>query len=113
MMSPTHPAILQHAFLAEMYADSYFPDALVDRGKTILLRLCEAIEAEKPASLEALYALTHAATDEFNALAEAFYEQDSEIETAARECIAGDFDFIARTYGFDADVEELIATRDW
>jgi hypothetical protein len=112
-MPVTHPAIRQYAFLAEMYADSYFPDDLVDRGKDILLHLCDAIETEKPASLEALYALTHAATDEFNALAEVFYERDSEIETAARECIAADFDFIAKTYGFDADVEELIATRDW
>jgi hypothetical protein len=49
------------------------PDALVDKGKAILLRLCEAIEVEKPSSLEALYALTQAATDEFNALAKEFY----------------------------------------
>ena len=74
---------------------------------------CDSIELEKPRDLQALYALTHAATDEFNALAEAFYEHDSEIETAARECIAEDFGFIASTYGFDADIEEMIATRDW
>ena len=109
----TNKAIEQHDFLAEMYRDAYFPDALVDKGKAILLRLCETIEAEQPANLDALYALSHAATDEFNALAEEFYEHGSEIETAARECIAGEFDFIARTYGFDADIEELIATRDW
>lgn len=108
-----HPDIRQHAFLAEMQADSYFPDVLVGRGKAILLRLCEAIEAEKPASLEALYALSHAATDEFNALAEEFYAHDSEIETVARECIAADFAFVAKAYGFDADTEELIATPDW
>ena len=108
-----HPDIRQHAFLAEMQADRYFPDVLVGRGKAILLRLCEAIEAENPASLEALYALSHAATDEFNALAEEFYAHDSEIETVARECIAADFAFIAKAYGFDADTEELIATRDW
>ncbi len=112
-MPITHPAVLQHPFLADMYEDNYFPNDLVDRGKAILMRLCESIEVEKPASVEALYALTHAATDEFNALAEAFYEHDSEIETAARECIAGDFAFIAEAYGFDADIEELIATRDW
>lgn len=108
-----HPDISNHRFLAEMYADSYFPDVLVDKGKAILLRLCEAIEVEKPSSLEALYALTQAATDEFNALAEEFYEHDSEIETASRECIASDFAFVAKAYGFDTDVEELIATRDW
>jgi Family of unknown function (DUF5713) len=58
--------------------------------------------------------LTHAATDDFNQLAEEFFEAESEIETAARECIAADFEFIANAYGFaNADVEELIATRDW
>ena len=112
-MAVTRTDILQHAFLDDMYRDSYFPDALVDRGKDILLRLCESIELEKPRDLEALYALTHAATDEFNALAEAFYDHDSDIETAARECIAAEFAFIAGSYGFDAYIEEMIATRDW
>lgn len=32
----------------------------------------------------------------------------------AREEIAEDFAYVARAYGFaDADVEELIATREW
>lgn len=100
-------------FLEEMYADGYFPDFLVDKGKAILVRLCERIEAEKPVHLDALYALTHAAAVEFNRLADEFEEHDSEIETAARDCIGMDFDFIARAYGFDAGTEELIATRDW
>lgn len=112
-MAVKHSEILQHKFLDEMYRDSYFPDALVDKGKGILLRLCESIELEKPRDLAALYALTHAATDEFNALAEEFYEHESEIETAARECIADEFTFIASIYGFDAETEEMIATRDW
>jgi len=96
-----------------MYDDSYFPTRLVDKGKAILLRLCEAIEADKPTDLDALYALTHAATEEFNELQEEFDDSGSEIETAARECIAGDFAFIANAYGFDADIEELIAPREW
>jgi hypothetical protein len=31
---------------------------VLDRGKAILLRLCERIEAERPADLAALYVLT-------------------------------------------------------
>lgn len=103
-----------HAFLKGMYEDGYFPDPVVDKGKMILLRLCERIEAERPADLPALYALTHAATEEFNDLEEDFYAAGSEIETCAREIIAGDFWFVAEAYGFaGADAEELIATRDW
>lgn len=112
-MPVTNPKILAHAFLEDMGEDDYFPDALVDRGRDILLRLCARIEAEAPASLDALYALTHAATVEFNALDEALQDAGSEIETAARENIAGDFEFIATSYGFDADIEALIAPRDW
>jgi hypothetical protein len=67
-----------------------------------------------PADEAALYELTHAATEQFNDLAEQFYDANSEIETVAAECIALDFEFIARAYGFEnADLEELIATRDW
>ncbi|WP_066372188.1 DUF5713 family protein [Herbidospora mongoliensis] len=111
---PVTSKIAEYAFLKDMYADGYFPDHLVDKGKTILLRLCDRIEAEKPAGLAALYVLTHAATDEFNALDEEFHEAGSEIETAARDTIASDFWFIASAYGFeDADIEELVATRDW
>lgn len=112
-MAIANEKLRDYGFLKEMYADGYFPDFLVDKGKAILIRLCERIEAEKPADLDALYALTNAATDEFNRLAEEFEQHDSEIETAARDCIGMDFEFIAQAYDFDADTEELIATRDW
>ena len=102
-----------HKFLAGMYGDAYFPPFLVDKCKAILVRLCESIEKERPQDASALCVLTHAATEEFNRLAEEFEENDSEIETGAREVIAEDFDTIAKAYGFDVDVEELIAPRDW
>jgi len=103
----------EYQFLKEMYEDPYFPNAIVDKGKAILVGLCSQIEKQKPQDLKALYKLTHAATDRFNELQEDFEENGSEIETAARECIGMDFEFIAVAYGFDADIEELIETRDW
>jgi hypothetical protein len=103
-----------HRFLKGLYDDGYFPDRVVDLGKEILLRLCERLESRRPADLAALYALTQAATEEFNDLQTAFEEAGSEIETVAREEMAADFRFVAHAYGFpDVDVEELIATRDW
>lgn len=105
--------ILAHSFLHDMQEDSYFPSAQVEKGKAILLKLCETIEAKKPSSLAQLYALTHAATEEFNLLGEELEENESELETAARENIGADFEFIAKAYDFEADIEELIATREW
>ncbi|WP_055600590.1 DUF5713 family protein [Streptomyces aureus] len=113
-MALTNRQVAGHGFLRQMYADAYFPDHVVDKGRAILLRLCERIEAERPADLAALYELTRAATDEFNLLEAEFEAAGSEIETVAREVIAEDFWRVASAYGFsDADVEELIATRDW
>jgi hypothetical protein len=109
-MDISNQQVTAHPFLKGLYADGYYPDHAVDRGKEILLRLCERIEAERPADLTALYILTHAATDEFNDL----QDDDFDIETVAREEIAEDFWFVAQAYGFaDAAVEELVATRDW
>ncbi|MET8828703.1 DUF5713 family protein [Streptomyces sp. NPDC004610] len=101
-------------FLKLLYPDTYFPDHLLDKGRGILVRLCERIETERPADVTAFYALTHTATEEFNALQEEFWEAGSEIETVARDEIAKDFWFIVETYGFQgADLEEVVAPRDW
>ena len=112
-VSISNAQVNNHAFLRCMPDDAY-PKHLVDKGRQILVRLAARIEDERPADVAALYVLTHAATDEFNELGEELYEANSEIETIAAECIAEDFVFIAEAYGFaDADLEELIATRDW
>ena len=109
-----NPAILSHDFLRDMYDDDYFPDFLVDKIKAILLGVCEGIEKKKPASHDALFEITHAAVEEINDLDDEFEENDSELETAAREAMGADFDFIVRTYGFnDVDIEDVIAPRDW
>lgn len=109
-MTISNQQVTGHPFLTALYKDGYYPDHAVDRCKGILLRLCERIEAERPADLAALYVLTNAATDEFNDV----QDDDFDIETVAREEIAEEFWFVANAYGFaDADHEELIATRDW
>ncbi|MFI1177018.1 DUF5713 family protein [Streptomyces melanogenes] len=113
-MAITNQQVAGHAFLRLMYEDAYFPDHVVDQGRAILRRLCERIEAEQPSELDALYVLTQAATEEFNLLEPEFDAAGSGIETVAREWIAEDFRFVASAYGFtDADVEVLIAGRNW
>ena len=95
-----------------MLGDSYFPKHLVQKGQALLVALAAKIEAKGPRG-EAVYALTHATTEAFNDLQEEFHEADSEIETAAREAIAGDIGFILETLGYEVDLEEAIAPRDW
>jgi hypothetical protein len=102
-----------YVFLKDMNADSYFPKFLVDKVKTILINLCFDIEKTSPKNLAELYILTHSATIKINELQDEFFEHGSEIETGARESIGQDFDIIAKSYGFNADTEEIIAPREW
>jgi ABC-type Zn uptake system ZnuABC Zn-binding protein ZnuA len=107
-------AVRDYSFLKDLYEDDYFPKPVVDKVKDVLVSLCFELEDKQPKSLDELYAITQAATDQINDLQTEFEENDSDIDTVARECIGGDFEFIATAYGFkDADIEELIATRDW
>ncbi|NNN30249.1 hypothetical protein HLK59_07700 [Streptomyces sp. S3(2020)] len=109
-MNISNPQVTAYPFLKALYEDDYYPDHVLDRGRDILLRLCERIETERPADPAGLYVLTQAATEEFNEL----QGDDFDIETIGREEIAEEFWFVAKAYGFaEADVEELIATRDW
>ncbi len=106
--------IKDYDFLRGMYNDGYFPDFLVDKIKAIFLSLCSSIEKENPQSPDALLLLTHSATEQINALEDEFDENDSELETAAREVIGADFEYIDRAYGFTGvDIEDVIAPREW
>ena len=113
-MPITNVKMNAHSFLREMYDDDYFPNFLVDKCKHILMQLCEQIETAKPNDTESLFKLTHAAVDEINELESEFEENDSELETGAREALAEDFGIILEAYGFgDADLEDAIANREW
>ncbi|RFU42632.1 hypothetical protein DZF91_05790 [Actinomadura logoneensis] len=113
-MRITNQKLVGYTFLSDMLGDDYYPRHLVVKGQAILRRLCAQIEADRPADLAALYAMTNAATRQFNDLQDELFEADSEIETVARDTIASDFFYVAAAYGFEnADVEELVADRDW
>ena len=112
-MSLTNEKMQDYPFLQEMYDDDYFPPFLVDKCKAVLVGLCEKIESSKPDSDEEFLELTHAATEEINDLQDEFLDNDSEIETGAREALGADFEYITKAYGFDIDIEDVIATRDW
>ena len=110
----TNPKLANYSFLEGMYRDGYFPAAQVDKVKAVLLNLCARIEAERPSTPESLFKLTHAAVEQINDLQAEFEENESEIETVAREVIAEDFRYIVEAYGFTGlDLEDVIAPRDW
>ena len=111
-MSIQNEKVRDHAFLQAMLADNYFPKHLVGKGQHLLRLLAERIEREEPEG-EAVYGPTRATAQAFNELQEEFLEAGSEIETAARDAIGGDVEFILKAYGYDVDIEEAIGNRDW
>lgn len=108
-----NPEIRSHSFLESMYMDDYYPKNLVNKSKNVLIKLCVDIEHTNPSTTEELLNITHAATDQFNELMYEFQDQGSDLETLAREAIASDIAFILSTYGYDIDIEDAIATREW
>jgi len=113
-MALANEELKDYEWLSKMYADTYYPNFLVDKIKAILLDLCEQIECEQPESEESLLKLTHAATERINDLAEEFSENNSELETVAREFMADEFRVVLSAYGFhEIDIEDAIAPRDW
>lgn len=113
-MALSNKQIIDYPMLQDMYDDGYFPNFLVDKIKQILMDMCQTIEQTRPADEAALLVLTHAATEKINDLEDEFEENDSELETGAREAMGAAFDFIVRSYGFaDVGIEDVIAPRDW
>jgi len=112
-MKLTNEKIKEYQFLTDMYKDGYFPNFLVDKCKDVLLELCYQIESKKPATDAELLVLSHSATERINDLEEEFHENESELETGAREALGENFDYIVKAYGFNIDIESVIATRDW
>jgi hypothetical protein len=99
-----------YAFLSDIKDDDYFPAGTWERGVTILVNLCAALESGRPTAAAGVFALTHAATESFNAMA----EDEIDLETVARENIARDIGAILAAYGHGhLDLEEAIAPRDW
>lgn len=101
-----------YVLLEEMYNDEYFPDFLVDKVKQQIsgvISLLESGETDKTIIQNELDKMTLAIND----LQEEFEENDSEIETAARDSIGETVEYILKWFGIDIDIEDAIGERDW
>lgn len=101
-----------YQLLNEMYKDEYFPDFLVDKVKNELQKvigLLESGETDTEVVQEKLDEVVCAIND----LQDEFDENDSEIETVARDCIGETVAYILEWFGIPIDIEEAIRERDW
>ena len=101
-----------YEFLKEMYSDSYFSDFLVDKIKAELEKVVAFLETGVT-DVERIQEKFDTMTLAINDLQEEFEENDSEIETAARDSIATDVIEILKWFDIDIDVEDALGERDW
>ena len=101
-----------YKLLEEMYQDGYFPDFLVDKVKAELQKVIDLLERGET-DREAVQEKLDEAVCAINDLQEEFDENDSEIETVARECIAAAVAYILEWFGIPIDTEEAVRERDW
>ena len=99
-------------YLTEMYEDDYFPNFLVDQLKDSIRKVVSFIEEGNHTKVEIQEALDKM-TLKTNELQEAFEENDSELETVARDSIGITVENILKYFGVDIDIEEAIREREW
>lgn len=101
-----------YRYLKDMYADKYYPKFLVDRLKSELERVVAWLEMGEH-DAEEIQAEFDRMTKAINNLADVFYENDSEIETNARNAIAIDVINIIKYFGLPIKVDEALRLRAW
>ena len=101
-----------YKLLDEMYQDEYYPDFLVDKEKEELQKVIRLLESGET-DVGAVQKILDEAVCGINDLQEEFDENDSEIETVARDCIGVTVAYILEWFGIPIDIEEAIRERDW
>ena len=98
--------------LYEMYDDDYYPNFLVNKIKAELNKV-EAVLAGGEKDTAIIQQHFDTMTQAINDLEDEFDENDSEIETVARESIGEAVDYLLQKYRIDIDVEEALREREW
>jgi len=99
-------------YLSDMYEDSYYPSFLVDKIQLNIRKVVDFIE-EGNYSLEGVQEKLDEMTVATNELQDEFYQNESEIETVARDSIAITVEEILQYFEIDIDIEEALRERDW
>lgn len=98
--------------LEDMYQDDYYPVFLVDKIKNELQKVIYLLENGET-DLVVIQDKLDEAVLRINDLQEEFDENDSEIETVARESIGATVAYILDWFNISIDIEEAIREREW
>jgi len=102
----------EYRLLEAMYEDTYFPDFLTDKVRNYIMDVIRFLETGEK-DLHKIQCKFDEMTLAINELQEEFEENDSEIETGARESIGETVAYILDWFDIGLDVEDAIGEREW
>ena len=103
---------MDYQLLNDMYQDEYFPNFLVDKVRLLVQDVINFLETGEK-NLEKIQNKFDDMTEAINELQEEFEENDSELETGARESIGETVEYILKWFDIDMNVEDAISRRGW
>ena len=101
-----------YILLEDMVNDEYYPEFLVDKLKELIIPVIRLLENGET-NTEIVQSKLDEMTLAINELQEEFYDNDSEIETVARDSIAVTIGHIMEWFSIDIDMETALRERDW
>ena len=101
-----------YPLLAAMYGDGYFPDFLVDKVKNLVQNVIGFLETGER-DLDKIQDKFDEMTLAINDLEEEFEENESELETVARDSIGETVAYILEWFDIELKAEDAIRERDW
>lgn len=101
-----------YKLLDKMYQDKYYPDFIVNKVKDEIQKVIELLENGET-DIEIIQGKLDEAVCAINDLQEEFWDNNSEIETMARDCIGETVVYMLDWFNILIDVEEALRERDW
>ena len=101
-----------YEILKDMYSDEYYPVKSVDKIKIEIQKVIVFLE-EGQMDIKTAQEKLDKMTSAINELQDEFYDNDSEIETVARDSIGVTVEYVLNWFGIDIDIEDAIRERDW
>ena len=101
-----------YVLLADMRHDEYFPEFLVDKVEALIRDVIKLLESGEK-DIDTVQAALDKMTLAINDLQEEFEDNDSEIETAARDSIGETVEYVLNWFDIEIGIETAIGERDW
>ncbi len=101
-----------YVLVQDMVADDYYPRFLVDKIQELIIPIIRLLENGET-NITVIQGELDEMTLAINDLQEEFDENDSEIETVARDSIAVTIGYILEWFEIAIDTETALRKRDW